>query len=149
MCGIALAKNRGMSEHNPTPQQTENQISILADEFIAALHELENGDNTEDAAATLAALFSVEATLANAAQELNGKKVEGRDAIHRFWVNYKNELGAARSKFHHITTSEKAAGLFWTTQSQNAHDYHGATLLEFGEDGLILYFRGYYDTREL
>ena len=138
-----------MSENNKTPQHAENQIATLADEFIAALHELENGENTEDAAASLSVLFADDATLANSAQELTGKKIEGRDEIHRFWVNYKNELGQSRSDFHHITIGEKAAGLFWTTKTQNTNDYHGATLLEFGDEGLIIFLRGYYDTREL
>ncbi len=137
-----------MNEHSKGPQKTE-QIAILVDEFIAALHELESGENTEDAAATLSALFSDNAVLANSAQELTGNEIEGRDEIHRFWVNYKKELGQSHSDFHHITIAEKAAGLFWKTQAQKSNDYHGATLLEFGDDGLIAYFRGYYDTREL
>jgi ketosteroid isomerase-like protein len=98
-------------------------------------------------------LFNGDATLTNAALEHGGKEVNGRDNILQFWVQYKQELGNARSKFHHVTTSENAAGLFWTTEGTGPDGqplrYHGATLLEFDEMGLIKFFRGYYDTREL
>ena len=138
----------------------EKQIETLAQEFMDALHSLEQGDETE--AEPLAILFSEDATLTNAALELAGKEVKGRDAVLQFWNEYKSTLGQAFSTFHHVTTSgqndqpgrsDKAAGLFWTTEGQGPDGqpvrYHGATLLEFDEMGLIKFFRGYYDTREL
>ena len=134
---------------NETVEETQkaNQIGDLAKQFIEALHDLENGDESE--ADKISMLFADEAVLANAALELTGKKAEGRDAIHRFWVEYKNTLGQARSDFHHITTDQNSAGLFWTTSAEGSTHYHGATLLQFDESGLITFFRGYYDTREL
>ena len=139
-------------EQSSVPQeQQEKQIQTLAENFIEALHGLEDGSDEE--ADQLAMLYSEDATLTNAALELGGKKIEGRDAIMRFWVEYKAELGQAHSKFHHITTSDHAAGLFWTTEGRNPQNepihYHGVSLLEFDEMGLIKFFRGYYDTREL
>ncbi len=129
----------------------EKQMETLAQEFIDALHSLEQGDDTE--AEPLAILFSEDATLTNAALELTGKEAKGRDAILQFWVEYKNTLGQALSNFHHITMGDKAAGLFWTTEGQGPDGqpvrYHGATLLEFDQTGLITFLRGYYDTREL
>lgn len=134
-----------------TTAQTDLQIHTLAQQFIDALHALEAGG--EEQAEQIAMLFADDATLANAALELRGEKERGRDAIFRFWIDYKNALGQVESHFHHITTGERAAGLFWTTdgQSSDGQDvhYHGATLLEWSPTGLIQFMRGYYDTREL
>jgi hypothetical protein len=132
-------------------QMEENQILSIAQDFINALHSLEDAGDID--AEPLAMLFSGEAALTNAALEHGGKEIQGRDNILQFWVQYKQELGNARSKFHHVTTSDNAAGLFWTTEGTGPDNqplrYHGATLLEFDETGLIKFFRGYYDTREL
>jgi hypothetical protein len=124
--------------------------SAKAQAFIDALHVLEGSEGEVSA---LVDLFAEDATLANAALELAASKLQGREQISRFWADYKASLGEAGSKFHHVTTNQNVAGLFWTTESAG-HDgkpvhYHGATLLEFNEAGLIQFFRGYYDTREL
>ncbi len=127
------------------------QIEAKAKEFIDALHILEEGSDQD--ASALAELFAEQATLTNSALDLKGTQMKGRDAILEFWVEYKAQLGQARSKFHHITSSAAAAGLFWTTQGQSPGgqnvSYHGVSLLQFNEQGLIEFFRGYYDTREL
>ena len=79
--------------------------------------------------------------------------MSGKDGISKFWTEYKETLGDVYSEFHHVTASDDAAGLFWTTQGTNpAGDqvhYHGSTLLQFDDQGKIEFFRGYYDTREL
>lgn len=127
------------------------QIEAKANEFIDALHALEQG--SIDDANSLAALYSAEATLRNSALDNKATEIKGADQILRFWIEYKETLGEVLSKFHHITISDQAAGLFWTTTGKNpagdAVNYHGATLLQFGADGKIEFFRGYYDTREL
>ncbi|HEX8234371.1 MAG TPA: nuclear transport factor 2 family protein [Abditibacteriaceae bacterium] len=138
-------------EQQMEQQMAENQILNIAQDFINALHSLEDAGDID--AEPLAMLFSGDATLTNAALEHGGKEITGRDNILQFWVQYKQELGSARSKFHHVTTSQNAAGLFWTSEGAGPDGqpirYHGATLLEFNEMGLIRFFRGYYDTREL
>lgn len=122
-----------------------------AQTFIDALHKLEQG-STGDVAA-LVALYADDATINNSALDGKGAEMKGTDQITKFWTEYKETLGEVFSKFHHVTTDENAAGLFWTTQGQNpAGDevhYHGATLLQWNDDGKIEFFRGYYDTREL
>ncbi len=129
----------------------QTQIEAKANEFIDALHALEQG--SADDANQLAGLFSDEATLRNSALDNKETEMKGADQVLRFWVEYKETLGEVFSKFHHVTASENAAGLFWTTTGKNpagdAVNYHGATLLQFGSDGKIEFFRGYYDTREL
>ncbi len=123
----------------------------LAQQFIDALHDLERGEEAQ--AYELSELFADDAQLTNAALQLAGDAREGRDSIARFWREYKETLGEAFSEFHKITIGENAAGLFWTTKGKSPKgkeiNYDGATLLEFGEDGKIARFQGYYDTREL
>ena len=127
------------------------QIEAKAKEFIDALHALEQGD--ADDANQLAALYAKDATLRNAALDNKSAEASGADEILRFWVQYKETLGEVLSNFHHVTASENAAGLFWTTTGKNPAgaevNYHGATLLQFNPEGKIEFFRGYYDTREL
>ncbi|HEX8463819.1 MAG TPA: nuclear transport factor 2 family protein [Abditibacterium sp.] len=127
------------------------QIEAKAQEFIAALHTLEQG--SPDDADQLVALYSEDATLCNSALDNKGRRLNGKGEILRFWIEYKETLGDVVSNFHHVTASGDAAGLFWTTSGKNpAGDevhYHGSTLLQFDETGQINFFRGYYDTREL
>jgi hypothetical protein len=138
-------------QNTSVTEQAENQIKMCAQQFIDALHGLEDG--SEDDASQLVELFATEAELTNSALELRGSSATGHDQILRFWIDYKTTLNGARSNFHHITTSERAAGLFWTTEGKASSGdevrYHGATLLDFDETGMIVFFRGYYDTREL
>jgi ketosteroid isomerase-like protein len=127
------------------------QIEAKAREFIDALHTLEQGSDGD--ADQIVMLYTEDATLSNSALDNKGREMKGRDEILQFWVEYKATLGQVESKFHHVTLSDNAAGLFWTTEGQNpagdAVHYHGATLLQFNSEGLIEFFRGYYDTREL
>lgn len=127
------------------------QIEAKASEFIDALHALEQGSAAD--AQQLALLYAPDATLRNSALDNKETEMKGADQILRFWVEYKETLGQVFSKFHHVTASENAAGLFWTTTGVNPAgdqiNYHGATLLQFNSEGQIEFFRGYYDTREL
>jgi ketosteroid isomerase-like protein len=129
----------------------KTQIENKAQEFIDALHTLENG--SIDDVGQLVDLFAEDAMLNNSALDSKEQTLEGRDAILRFWTQYKESLGQAKSEFRQITFNQSAAGLFWETEGTNPAgdkvNYHGATLLEFSREGQITYFRGYYDTREL
>ena len=127
------------------------QIQAKAKEFIDALHQLEKG-STDDAN-QLVGLYAKDATLANSALDNKSREMNGTDEILGFWTQYKDTLGDIYSNFHHITVSDDSAGLFWTTEGTNpAGDtvsYHGSTLLVYNTEGMIQFFRGYYDTREL
>ena len=122
-----------------------------AQTFIDALHKLEGG--TTDDVAQLVELYAANGTINNSALDSKNTEMSGTDGITKFWTEYKETLGEVFSKFHHVTASDDAAGLFWTTEGTNpAGDkvhYHGSTLLQFDGDGKIEFFRGYYDTREL
>lgn len=132
--------------------ENENlQIKELAQQFIDALHALETGSDVH--VQELAEMYAEDATLCNSALDLRDMEVNGKNEVVRFWAEYKSTLGQVKSEFHHITLSERAAGLFWTTKGTNPNgepiNYHGATLLEWNDEGLIQFFRGYYDTRDL
>ena len=142
--------------HRGTNFANELQTNIMdikshAQTFIDALHKLEQG--TTDDVAALVALFAAEATLNNSALDSKNDAMKGNEQITKFWTEYKETLGEVFSKFHHVTTDDNSAGLFWTTEGTNpAGDtvhYHGSTRLQFNGDGKIEFFRGYYDTREL
>ena len=130
-----------------------NDTMALAQQFIDALHALEQGgENDADA---LAALFSDDAHLTNAALRLAGVERRGREAVGHFWREYKRTVGTAYSEFHQVTVNAEAAGLFWTTRitggdgASESAAYDGTSLLVFDETGKIRFFQGYYDTREL
>ena len=122
-----------------------------AQTFIDALHKLEKG-STDDVA-QLVELYADGTTINNSALDSKHTEMTGKDGATKFWTEYKETLGDVFSEFHHVTASDDAAGLFWTTQGTNpAGDkvhYHGSTLLQFDGNGKIEFFRGYYDTREL
>jgi ketosteroid isomerase-like protein len=134
----------------------QQRVRELAQQFIDGLHALEQaeGDGQAEVAA-LVALYADDAHLTNAALKLVSDERRGRDAIAKFWGEYKRTLGRAYSDFHQVTTNETAAGLFWVTRGtnvdgqQDAVAYDGATLLVFDDAGKITFFQGYYDTRQL
>lgn len=129
----------------------QTQILAKAKEFTDALHILEKG--SVDDVGQLVALYADDATLANSALDNKNKEMSGKDEILQFWTQYKETLGDVYSNFHHITVSDEAAGLFWTTDGTNPAgdkvNYHGSTLLVFNTEGKVQFFRGYYDTSEL
>lgn len=132
-------------------EQQQPQSRTQAQQFIDALHALEQGDRED--ADSLAALFADDARLTNAALKLTGEERRGREAILHFWSEYKRTVGMAYSEFHQVTASDGAAGLFWTTKGTGpdgqAIQYDGSTLLVFDTSGKISAFEGYYDTRQL
>jgi ketosteroid isomerase-like protein len=129
-----------------------NDIQTLAQQFIDALHTLEQGSEADVDA--LVALYSDDAHLTNAALRVAGDDRRGQDAIRHFWSEYKRTVGNAYSEFHQVTANEEAAGLFWTTRitgndGEQGASYDGTSLLVFDGAGKIRFFQGYYDTREL
>lgn len=132
-----------------------SDIQGKAQQFIDALHELEQCDPaaSETQIDNLVKLYSSQTRLTNAALQLASKEESGTDGARRFWSEYKSALGQCFSSFHHVTNDANAAGLFWTTEGAGLDGqsvkYDGVSLLEYDEDGLISFFRGYYDTRDL
>ena len=127
------------------------QAEQLAQQFIDALHALEQGDVHQ--VDQLVALYSDDARLTNAALKLAGQDRTGQDGARQFWTEYRRTFGEAYSDFFQVTVSDTAAGLFWTTKGTGNDgqpmEYDGVSLLVFDDQGKIKLFRGYYDTREL
>lgn len=123
----------------------------LGQAFAEALHAVERRD--EGALERIMAHFSPEARLTNAALKQAQHDRSGLEGVRAFWEAYQQTFREAHTEFIEVTSSERAAGLFWTTRGVDARgeglDYDGVTLLVFDEDGKITHFRGYYDTREL
>ena len=123
----------------------------LAKGFTDALHAVDaDGDGALD---DMVALFADDAAIENAALDLSGETRSGKDGAREFWSEYAQQFESASTEFHHVTADGSAGGLFWTTSgaspSGESLSYHGATLLEFDDAGLVKRFRGYYDTRQL
>ncbi len=118
----------------------------LAQQSIDALHALGKGDETQ--VVPLVELFSQDVRITNAALQLTRKEETARNGATRFWSEYKKTLGDCFTTLHHVTVDANSAGLFWTTEGQSPHGntvkYDGVSLLEFGDDGKISFFRGYY-----
>lgn len=135
------------SVENAKPTEVEQRARA----FIQALQTLERASDAD--IAPLVELFADDAELHNAALDMRGDVLRGRDRIAEFWKQYKQQLGQAATRFHDLTVGDDAAALFWTTEGHDARGgpvcYHGCTYLRFGPQGKIAYFRGYYDTRQL
>lgn len=127
------------------------QVRQVANSFIDQLHKLEQGDTAE--AEEMAALFSDDAELNNPLIEHDGKNRSGREAIARFWKEYKSSFKDIHSEFTDVTTGSQSAGLFWHSSGVSANgkplQYKGVTQLVLNESGKIRSFAGYFDTADL
>jgi ketosteroid isomerase-like protein len=129
----------------------ENSLSKVGQQFIDALHKLEQGsENDTDA---IVALFDKNAKLINSALKLSDNPLQGRADIKTFWQDYRRHFQQAQSEFYRTTLGDRAIGLFWTTKGVRndgqSINYDGASLLVVNENDRITEFRGYYDTRSL
>ncbi len=86
------------------------QANTLAQQFISALHALEQGH--EKAVEGLVALYSGDAQRTNAALKLAGKEHRGQGGAHAFRTEYRRTFKDIYSNFVQVTTNEEAAGLF-------------------------------------
>ena len=127
------------------------QQQTLAEQFIEALHALEQGQ--EGALERMVGMFSGDARLTNAALKQSGREHSGQDGARTFWAAYRDTFGEVRSEFFQVTSNDQSAGLFWTTRGTDRAgaplEYDGVSLLVFDDAGKISLFRGYYDTRDL
>lgn len=103
----------------------------LAENFINALHKLEETGEAEE----IAALYSENAEIVNV---VSPKKFNGTDGAHDFWTKYRETFAEMRSEFRNQIVAENRAALEWTTRgaSKDEHEitYSGVTILEFDGD---------------
>src|SRR3712207_3035384 len=113
------------------PAQTE--IQAQAQQFIEALHRLEQGGAGE--VDPMVRLFSDDTRITSSALRLAGDERRGTAGGRQFWEEYQRLVGAASSDFHQVTTNERAAGLFWRTTGTSSTGqpiaYDGVSLLVF------------------
>jgi hypothetical protein len=112
----------------------------LAQRFIVALDNLERHGDV--GLPEMVQLFSPMARLISSRRpgELTGER-----GARRYWTEYRATFPTAHTEVYEITTNDRCAALFWTTRVTNADeppvDYDGATLLAYGDDGLIIEMR--------
>lgn len=129
----------------------QQQIKSKADDFIERLHRVEDGD--PESVETLVELFADDAELSNPVAERNGRAYHGRDAVERFWREYRSLFREVHSEFVDVTAGDHSAGLFWRSSGVDASgaklEYEGVSLLVFDDEGKITRFRGYFDSNSL
>jgi hypothetical protein len=129
----------------------QQQLQVLAQQFIDALHHLEQ-HNVDDVDVVVR-LFSDDARVSSAALRLTGDERRGRSGVQQFWIEYRGTFDDVASDFSHVLLGDRAAGLVWTTRGNYAGGgpfaYDGVSLLVFDDAGKIAEFRSYYDTRQL
>jgi limonene-1,2-epoxide hydrolase len=116
----------------------------LADDFIDALHRLEETSDVD----SIASLFSDQAVLSN---PLAVHDAEDGGAAKAFWMAYRAPFATITSEFIEVAEGEGSVMLEWRsdgTIGEQAISYSGVSVLEFTGDR-ISSFRAYYDPREL
>ncbi|MDQ4122448.1 MAG: nuclear transport factor 2 family protein [Acidobacteriota bacterium] len=103
----------------------------LAENFINALHKLEETSDPQE----IASLYAENAEIVNV---VSPKNFTGAEGAREFWTRYRETFGEMRSEFRNKIVAENRAALEWTTQgtSKDNHEitYSGVTILEFDGD---------------
>ena len=118
---------------------------VNAEQFIAALREIEDRSNVEP----MAALYAENAEASNAVMTEPDRSAEG--AKH-FWTKYRESFTRVHSEFRNVVENEQAALLEWTSEVTTAAGlsttYDGVTVVEFG-GGKIRRSRAYFNPNAL
>lgn len=116
-----------------------------AENFIAALAELEANNNIEP----IAALFAEGSEVGNIVTDNNENA--SKDA-REFWQNYRATFGEVKSEFRNKIHSENASALEWTTTGTNKNGdqikYDGVSILETDGEKITRFF-AYFDPTDL
>lgn len=116
----------------------------LADDFITALHQLEETSDVDG----ITALFSDNAVLSN---PLAVHDADDGGAARTFWTAYRAPFEEITSEFINVAEGDGSAMLEWRSDGTvrgQAVSYSGVSVLEFADDR-ISSFRAYFDPREL
>ncbi len=116
-----------------------------ADEFIAALRQVEDAGNVD----ALAALYADDARTSNPTEHEPQTGVEG---ARKFWDAYRKSFATIHSRFHSILESDDKAMLEWTSDCETAAgvktSYDGVSVFETA-NGKITRFTAYFDPADL
>jgi ketosteroid isomerase-like protein len=116
-----------------------------ANEFVAALRQVEEAGNVE----AMVALYAEDARLSNPTDQ---KPHEGPEGARTFWTAYRKSFEHIHSRFHVIAETDAAATLEWTSECRTAAGvethYDGVSVYE-ARDGRITRFVAYFDPADL
>ncbi len=114
----------------------------LAQEFIDALHALEEGGEIE----SLLAQFAEDAELTNVNLQ---EPMRGAEGVRKFWEDYRSLFSEVYSEFSRVVVQGNDAALEWSSKGKLAANdasfqYDGVSMLTYRE-GKVASFRGYFD----
>jgi hypothetical protein len=116
----------------------------VADNFVAALWELEENEDVEP----LVEIHTEDCEVGNVSVPETFNDHEG---LREFWTSYRSTFGEMKSKFRNVIATEEGAALEWTTTGTSNGDsvsYDGVSVLEI-EGDKVRRFMAYFDTRHL
>ena len=116
----------------------------VADNFVAALWELEENENVEP----LVEVHTEDCEVGNVSVP---GTFNGHEGLREFWTSYRSTFGEMKSEFHNVIATEEGAALEWTTTGTPSGDsvsYDGVSVLEI-EGDKVRRFMAYFDTRDL
>ena len=116
----------------------------VADNFVAALWELEKNENVE-------LLVEIHTEDCEAGNVSVPGTFRGDEGLREFWRSYRSTFGEMRSEFRNVFATEDGAALEWTTTGTSNGDsvsYDGVSILEI-EGDKVRRFMAYFDTRDL
>ena len=132
----------GINAVSPAPSDAE---SLPADEFIEALHALEEGRDVE----RMVQLFDDDCELTNPTQAAPHRGVEG---VREFWRSYRDTFEEIHSDFSRVVETGDTTLLEWTSSGRARGGepirYSGVSILET-RAGKVHRFRAYFDSGAL
>jgi ketosteroid isomerase-like protein len=116
----------------------------VADNFVAALWELEENEDVEP----LVEIHTEDCEVGNVSVP---ETFNGHEGMREFWTSYRSTFGEMKSEFRNVIATEEGAALEWTTTGTSNGDsvsYDGVSVLEI-EGDKVRRFMAYFDTRHL
>lgn len=118
----------------------------LAEQFIEALHALEQGGDLD----ALVAQHAEDGEIMNVNLQA---PLTGTEGARKFWTDYRALFAEVYSDFAHVVAQGDEAALEWTATGKLAandepFEYSGVTMLTF-RDGKVASLRGYFDQQAL
>jgi hypothetical protein len=116
----------------------------VADNFVAALWELEENEDVEP----LVEIHTEDCEVGNVSVP---ETFNGHEGLREFWTSYRSTFGEMKSEFRNVIATEEGAALEWTTTGTSNGDsvsYDGVSVLEI-EGDKVRRFMAYFDTRHL
>jgi len=117
----------------------------MADRFIGALAQLEEGRESEP----LIALYADDADVGN----INvPEQFHGPEGAQHFWTEYRGTFDTMKSEFRNVIATPERIALEWTTRGTSIAgkpiEYDGVSILEVAGDK-ITRFRAYFNPSAL